>query len=197
MFKTKKMLAVSFLLLLVSSVSWASELEGLKQLFRENFYNDDIYTENECAENVMRFAQLAKRKGLALVGSEILKIENYGIDNFGLVGALAARNGGNIVRDENGNVVIPNRWMAGSRNWHFHAVFAYYGQIFDFDFTNSPTVLKEPHYWREMYLTDIEGHKPQRAMSRIGNYQITSYNIDGTPTGAKKKLFERVPELFK
>ena len=199
---------IALIVLFVSSLSFANgELEGLKQLFADHFYNDDIYTQNQCGDNIGRFAKLAKKRGFSLIGADLLQIENYGYDNFGLVGALVARGGGNIVRDAHGNVVVPHRYNAGTENWNHHVVLFYFGHIFDFDFTNSPYVIVEPRYWKEMFLDDNEAKSPQKSLAKIGSYMITSYNIldylkyiENRRLGAgepkKQKLKDRLPTLF-
>lgn len=114
----------------------------IADLFAESF-SSNLYEENSCGANVMRFVDLARQRGLSLKTGYILEIRNRGQTELDAIWGLQVRNEGT------------DRWM-------FHAVFEHAGQIYDFDFRNQPTPTPVPQYFAEMFLDKTR--YPRRAV---------------------------------
>lgn len=145
--------AIVLLILLNSAVSlpaFATSAD-LRRLFHNTFYSS-LYEARRCGKNVFSFIDLARQHSIPIESATIVRIENKGYKNFGLVRGWQAREGGARIRaashDSAGGRL---QFHPGSRNWEFHVFLVQDGLVFDFDFSNHPVVLPLRTYVMAMF----------------------------------------------
>jgi hypothetical protein len=161
----------AFLALSAASPSWASPaiLKKLTGLFEANFAKG--YTPGRCGQNIQLFARTAKNSGLDISSGYIVEIVNRGSSLFGMVNAELARESGRA----SGETRLP-----GESNWEYHAILMYDGRIFDFDFTNEPSVLPASDYFERMFLD--ENPRPTGGFyigrqTKLDEYELTLVTV--------------------
>lgn len=156
----------------VTPLAGAADKHPLTELFEQSF-DSEVYEQRFCGRNIMRFVDLAEARGLDLRGAAIIRIENAGVSNFGMVKAFLAREGGAVIREPRENGKPYRHYHAGETNWYMHVILDYRGIIYDFDFTNEPRVLKKSDYFRAMFLPETAAARKKHA-ARIGqDYSVT------------------------
>lgn len=136
-------------LFLISNVSFAQKNPELLRQFKTDFTK--YYVENQCGSNILGFLGRAETKGININNAHILEISNKGFSLFGLINAEFARESGRL----NPNSGIDGiRNLPGETNWYHHVVLEMDGEIYDFDFGNSPVVLPVKAYFEKMFLDD-------------------------------------------
>jgi hypothetical protein len=134
---------------LISNVSFAQKNSELLRQFKTDFTKH--YVENQCGSNILGFLGRAETKGININNAHILEISNKGFSLFGLINAEFARESGRL----NPNSGIDGiRNLPGETNWYHHVVLEMDGEIYDFDFGNSPVVLPVKAYFEKMFLDD-------------------------------------------
>lgn len=142
-----------FSLIFLSQLSMAST--ALDSIFEKGWTS--LYEQGKCGENSGRLVKAASEGGLDLEKGEIIHIKNRGVTWFGMVSASQARR-----RNTN---YPPER-----RNWYFHAIFVYQGYVYDFDFTNSATVMPVNEYFQTNFL---DGETEKTVKSKLKYYELT------------------------
>lgn len=126
----------------------ASTTTTLQQLFVANFYTH--YQEGKCGLNILGLITRAQEQGLDVSNAHIIEITNKGFSVFGLVNVEYARGAGRL----NPNPDSGFRNLPGERNWYHHVVLELNGQIYDFDFGNTPAVTTVSDYFEKMFLEE-------------------------------------------
>jgi hypothetical protein len=137
------------ILLLISHASFAQKNPELLRRFKSDFTKH--YVENQCGANILGFLGRADEKGQKISNAHILEISNKGFSLFGLINAEFARDSGRL-NPNSANDGIRN--LPGETNWYHHVVLEMDGEIYDFDFGNSPVVLPVKAYFEKMFLDD-------------------------------------------
>lgn len=120
---------------------------ALQSLFEQRF--ETHYEEGKCGQNILGLVEAAR--GLAIADAQVLLIENRGFSVFGMVNVESAREAGRAIRPQPAR--RPFR-EAGERNWYHHVILVFDGMVYDFDFTNRPTVLPVRDYLERMFLDE-------------------------------------------
>ena len=183
-----------FLLLVsLSFYSHASVLE-VKKIFEKTFL--DYYVASRCGDNIMRLVTAIDEARLDLYPAKILTIENEGFSVFGMVNAEFARQGGRLNPNASSDGF---RNLPGETNWYHHVVLDYDGYIFDYDFGNTPQVLKAQAYMDKMFL--IEKKKSEGGDFYVGREEkLKKYKItimDALKTLEARRNRVRSPEGVK
>ena len=146
-------------------------LSQLRTLFSDHFYSG--YTEGRCGENILQFLELSRRNRLDLSQAQVLVIENKGYSVFGMVNVEKAREAGSAIRPTPSRAPLRE---VGERNWYHHVVLVYDGHVFDFDFTNEPTVTTVSTYFESMFLD--EDQKPGRGFYVGRDEKMKDYQLE-------------------
>lgn len=88
---------------------------------------------------------------------------------FGLVAAISVRELGRLIEP---TPVAPPLRTIGRTNWNYHAIFVADGQVFDFDFTNKPKVLKLEAYYSEQFIPEAKRQDLKYRKDKIGLYKL-------------------------
>ncbi|MEY4615337.1 MAG: hypothetical protein RJB66_297 [Pseudomonadota bacterium] len=75
------------------NLAQAADINALNALFTDTFYGS-FYRPLQCGQNAENLLRLAITKGIKLDNTYVIKLENKGYSNFGLVGAQKARGRG-------------------------------------------------------------------------------------------------------
>ncbi len=166
------------LLLCFFSQSLLASVPELSGLLKQTFTTH--YESGRCGQNILRLLSSADKNGINLGNANIVEITNGGYSVFGLVNVEQARESGR----RNPDVNSPFRNLPGERNWYHHVVLEMDGFIFDFDFTNSPTVLSKTQYFELMFLKELTqaqgGNFYVGRDEKMKDYKIEFYDaIDG------------------
>jgi hypothetical protein len=134
-------LILSFFLALFtfSQISLASP--ALVAEFSESFSSG--YREGRCGQNIADLLKRAQGKGIDIRGANVAVITNNGY----LLTTTHARNSG----EKLANPQTEFRFAPGINNFYFHVALEKEGQIYDFDFGNSPQVVSTKEYIRRMF----------------------------------------------
>lgn len=157
--------------LLISFSSFAADVRALKDLFAKSFWTK-MYEQNYCRDNIERFAMAAQKEGIDLDNSYIIQFVNNGFDMFGLVAAISVREQGRLIEPKPVNPPYRN---IGTSNWNYHAILVADGEIFDFDFTNQPRVLKLQAYFNEQFIPASKKEDLKYKKDKIGPYMLSLY----------------------
>lgn len=136
-----------------SALANPETLSALTELFHSRFRTG--YVANQCGSNISHFVQTALSQNLEISDAQVVMIENKGWSVFGMVNAELAREEGPKIANA---VAGGPQFHPGETNWYHHFILIYDGHVFDFDFTNKPTVLPAQEYFDKMFL---EEEKPQ------------------------------------
>lgn len=131
----------------------------LKKIFEKTFSTH--YAQGGCMNNIMRLVKEAQLKSIDLRRAQVLEIKNTGFSVFGRLNAELARDSGSPAPA--GSAF---RYLAGETNWSYHVVLELDGYIFDYDFTNAPTVLPKEKYAELMFLQERPREEGGRFFSR-------------------------------
>lgn len=197
-------------LLIFPSLAGANVSE-LHRLFSQGF--DALYERNLCGQNTLRLVDSAKQQGIDLKGANIIRLFNRDGTELDQVSAFQAREGGGLI-PEMAEIYVTRTPLGirykkrvpqgvrlryvGIERWMFHAFLEYRGCIFDFDFTNQPTVVPTAGYVSANLFPPSEGyfnqHRDELSMFAPKKYddffefvrndyllEITPLESDGTP----------------
>ncbi len=146
-----------------------------KQYFQEVFFTH--YTPRKCGENILNFIAYTHKKGIDLSQAHILKLTNTRYSVFGMLNAEYAREAGRI------NHEFPKSGLQnhpGESNWHQHIILEIEGHIYDFDFSNEPTVLTVQEYFEKMFLQ--EKTKAENGEFFVGRKEkLENYQVEVLP----------------
>jgi hypothetical protein len=122
----------------------------------------------------------ANKDGINLANANIVEITNAGFSVFGMVNVEQARESGR----RNPDPTSLWRNLPGERNWYHHVVLEMDGFIFDYDFTNSPTVLSKKQYFDSMFFNELRSNQGGDFYvgreEKMKDYRIEFYDaIDG------------------
>lgn len=147
----------------------------LNQLFQKHFWGS-FYKENKCGPNIEYFVRLALKENINLEGAAIIHIENKGLDTFGMVAAVRAREQGQYFDSTGPHKNRPSR-EAGEVNWFYHAVLLADGFVFDFDFENEPKALPFEDYIHEMFIPEAKKLDSVFYRTKLSGYALSFYDV--------------------
>ncbi len=157
----------------VSSAAFGvpSEAEMAKVFKR---HHKERYVPRQCHDNILDFAtSLRDREGLYMV-----TIENKGFSTFGMVNA-------EVARDQH-----MGQPETREKNWFHHVILMdRRGLVYDFDYTEKPSIVKMADYLETMYLDEPECKSPQPGEfcggrdAKLDGYEIISYKIEDALNG--------------
>jgi len=172
------LVVITLLSLSQNSAAWSdpATLRGLTRLFQSQF--DIGYEEGRCGDNILGLAHKAREQALSIDDARVLVIVNKGFSVFGMVNVEYARQAGRMLP---GSTRENPQYDPGERNWYHHVVLLYDGQIFDFDYGNSPRVEPAAAYFERMFLNDIKnpgygGHYAGRD-EKLKHYEVESRSV--------------------
>lgn len=180
-----KFILTSLLLLFSTSAQAASDLT---RLFETHFHTQ--YVNGRCGDNVRRFFQAAKHEGIE-EGLRVVSIRNNGFSVFGMVNAERTR------------AVRKGKATEDEANWYHHAIAVdKEGNVYDFDFTSTPTILPFREWAEEMFLKEPEcevkgwsGRFCGGRKNKLGDYELSVTPADVFLTegeeSAKKTYLEK------
>ena len=177
--------------LFLSSLIHAADLEALNRLFLQH-YRGSFYQQNRCGTNTETFVRVALREQVNLDGAYLIQLENKGGSNFGLVGALFAREQGRLI-SANPPKGMPER-EPGTANWEYHAFIVADGYVFDFDFDNNPRVVPFLDYLREMFIPASKHNDATYIREKLAGYHLRFFPIKPNPADKSYQLQRH--ELF-
>lgn len=165
-----------------------ADLSIVNNTFEKDFYQH--YESGKCGQNIMNFIRRHADVVKDWSDAYIIQVKNQGFSLFGLINVEQAR--------QKGRYISENNWEAGNANFHHHVFLDYKGQIVDFDFTNSPSILSKAEYLESMFLNDVT--KPIIGRSvKLKDYvvEITTVNdfLDNRESTEKLSL-EQYLNLF-
>ena len=150
MAKQHKLILGLLLALTASSSALAASIDSV---FRDSFFDEKIYTENRCGENIERFVLRLMERGVSIKGLQVFEIVNEGIHNFGLLAAYEAR-------------------IGYKTNWGHHVI-AYDGEfIYDLDFAASPEPIRPSAYFDAMFKSPRLRESREACLKEIGSYTL-------------------------
>ena len=169
MYKTSK-LSLYILLISLSFQTLAADLKGITKIFKNSFWSSH-YEEGYCGKNIENLVTKAIEARLDLDGAEIVQITDEGGWMFGMVNALAAREGGRLITPASAS---PAR-SPGEKNWYFHVVLLVDGKVLDYDFTNQVKILPLKDYLNAMFIPVSKMSDLEYKKSKMKSYKITTY----------------------
>ena len=146
-------LSILSLSLFFTVPAWAVSLDTV---FRDSFFDSQIYEENRCGQNIERLLIRLQDSGIELDGLEVFEIINQGIENFGLLAAYQAR-------------------VGYQTNWGHHVVLFDGKKIYDLDFTRSPDPRSPSNYFDEMFKNERTRTDRARCLKTVGTYELRIY----------------------
>lgn len=164
----------------------AADLVRIQQLFNQHFWGS-FYQPNRCGLNVQEFIRLSIKERIDLKETYLIELTNKGPQNFGLVGALYARERGPLL----GTNSYPNKAtrFPGEANWEFHAFLVADGYVFDFDFGNDPQPIAFGEYFRRMLVPQPYQNDRRSTKNVLNGYYIKFYPIN--PIAPENAFTER------
>lgn len=158
--------------------AFAADVAAITTQFRASFRDDSIYTDGRCGPNLTRFIDLLKTKRIDIQGLQILAIKDRGFNSLEGAHPYLARERGNlrISGPCPGRPVRP----PGEAEWFHHLVLVAEGTVFDFDYTNNPTVVALNDYFLTMFLAPEARGDVERIQRSLGNYGVDFHDIDTT-----------------
>ncbi|MBL7714218.1 MAG: hypothetical protein JNL01_02045 [Bdellovibrionales bacterium] len=194
-------LGILIVLQCVFSVSaFAADIAAITQQFRASFRDDTIYTDGRCGPNVTRFIDILKNKRINIRGLQIVEIKDRGLSSLEGAHPYLARGRGSLQR--NGPCAERGTRAPGEAEWFHHVILTADGMVFDFDYTNNPTVVTLNEYFITMFLPPEARGDVERISRSLGNYGAEFFDVDlARPNfqGAKVssgKLKELFPSWF-
>lgn len=177
----------SFLVLSAALIfqSASASASGLDEVFASSYYTH--YEAGQCGGNIMALITRADKAGIDVSRAKILQIRNEGFSVFGMVNAEHARDKGRVLAQTTPEGL---RFAPGETNWDFHVVLELDGEIYDFDFGNTPVIAKVDDYFQKMFFDDRtkqEGGKfPVEAAVKLKDYKVTILSAQDYLKGVRK-----------
>ncbi len=154
--------ALLVLVLAVTQSDRAAAAPALEALFQNRF--ETHYQERRCGDNILGLVRAARDQGIALEEARILMIENMGYSTFGMINVELARGSGKA-------------GAPGETNWYHHVILESEGRIYDFDYTNQPTVMGVREYFERMFLDEAKDVQP--AFYHVGREnKLKDYTVE-------------------
>jgi hypothetical protein len=175
-----------FLLLSVALVfqSAFASAASLDEVFSSSYYTH--YEAGRCGGNIMALVTRANEARIDVSRAKILQIRNEGFSVFGMLNAEHARDKGRVLAQTTPQGL---RFAPGETNWDFHVVLELDGEIYDFDFGNSPSIAAVDDYFETMFLNDRTkeqgGKFPVEPNAKLKDYRVTVLSAQDYLRGVK------------
>lgn len=176
---------IATLSLALSSDLWSADHVALEKLFKEYFWSDLIYQQNECGMNIQRFFKLAHSKKINLDHVYLVRVEDYSGSSIEGVTTRQTREGGCIIRPV---PTKPPRYEVGLRHFFHHIFMVADNRVYDFDYLNTPTVIPLPEYMLKMFIEARKWKSPFEWRRTLGLHTLDWYSMK-----IKKNDLELIP----
>jgi hypothetical protein len=177
--KVYQVIIIHFVLF-ISTPSLAGDIQSFKSLFQRHFWGS-FYQEKKCGPNSTLLIRHAIKERISLAGALIVHIENNGNSNFGLIGALKAREQGRYINSTDDSLSPVNgnnpQHEMGDANWYYHAFVMIDGFVFDLDYTNSATMTHFSDYIISMFIPDSKINDNEYIEYKLGGYSLSFYEV--------------------
>lgn len=163
------------LLLQTTQLGFTADLKGLRTLYQEHFWNEQIYRERECGPNTIRFLKLAHSKKIDLTGAKIVEIHDKGLSSLEGAHPYVAREEGKLITPE---PATPPNFEVGEAEWFHHVIAVVDDHVIDFDYTNEAKIVPIRDYFFHMFLDPKYKHDLKKASETLGRYHLKGYFAD-------------------
>lgn len=127
--------------LLTLSTSTATASPAIKAEFTNSFYTS--YSAGDCGQNIANLIIRLRNQGVDLSRARVAIITNNGY----FFSVTHRRNAGPKLKTPIGNI----QSEAGIANFYHHIIFENDGEVYDYDFGNTPRVVSMKSYIKQMF----------------------------------------------